>query len=165
MNDRHATISVLRNSGHRLTSQRVEVLSAIEELGGHITVEQIHQRACQRDQLVDVATVYRTVGLLKRLHLVNEVLQGGVAHYELADPDHRHHHMVCEHCGKAIHLPPKFLDGLQEQLMRETGFEPHMEHFTISGLCSDCRKDLVHSHSGHPHHHGDDHTHEAPTVN
>ena len=156
-----STIETIRATGHRLTPQRVMVLTAIDDLGGHLTVEQIHQQVLIRHPSLDIATVYRTVALLKRLHLVNEVVQGGIAHYEAADPAHRHHHLVCEHCGTAFHLDPQYLDALREQLVREVGFEPHMEHFTISGLCADCRKDPAHSHSGnvHRHGHGETHTH------
>ena len=159
MQDYQATIQLLRGSGHRLTPQRVMVVAAIGDLGGHVSVEQIHQRVLERYPFIDVATVYRTVGLLKRLHVLNEVMQGGVGHYELSDPAHRHHHMVCEHCGQAIHLPPQYLDALREQLINETGFEPHMEHFTISGLCAECRKAPEHSHSGHTHDHAQGQAH------
>ena len=153
------TIETIRGTGHRLTHQRVMVLGAIDGLGGHVTVDQIHQRVLARHPNIDVATVYRTVGLLKRLHLLNEVVLDGLSHYETADPQHRHHHLVCEHCGTAIHLPPEYLDGLRDRLLRDVGFEPHMEHFTISGLCAECRKDPAHSHSGHTHAHAHGHTH------
>jgi Fur family ferric uptake transcriptional regulator len=165
MQDQQATIEALRGSGHRLTPQRVMVLSAIGDLGGHVSVDEIHQQVLKQYPYIDVATVYRTVGLLKRLHVVNEVLRGGVGHYELADPADRHHHMVCEHCGRAIHIPTHYLDALHDQLVAETGFDAHMEHFTISGLCADCQRDPAHSHSGksggpgHDHTHGGAHTH------
>ena len=159
MQEYQATVQLLRGSGYRLTPQRMMVIAAIGELGGHVTVERIHQQTLTGYPFMDVATVYRTVGLLKRLHVLNEVTQAGVSHYEIAAPTHRHHHMVCEHCGQAIHLPPKYLDELRERLMRDTGFEPHMEHFTISGLCAECQKDRGHSHSGHVHDHTEGHSH------
>jgi Fur family ferric uptake transcriptional regulator len=149
-------VDVLKGTGHRLTSQRVLILEAVADLGGHITVERIHQRVMEQNPAIDQATVYRTVRLFSDLHLVNEVVLKGVAHYEYADPVSRHHHMVCEHCGTAIHLPPHYLDELQTQLKNDTGFEPHMEHFSISGLCAECRVDTAHSHSGHPHAHHDE---------
>ena len=159
MSAEQTTIQTLRGAGHRLTPQRIMVLAAIDELEGHVPVDRIHQRVLERYPYIDIATVYRTVGLLKRLHLLNEVVQGGVSHYEIADPENRHHHLVCEHCGKAIHLAPRYLDGLRDQLIRDIGFEPHMEHFTISGLCAECRKDRAHSHSGHVHSREHGHTH------
>ena len=47
--------------------------------------------------------------------------------------------IVCEECGEAIDLSPTYLDELRERLVKDVGFEPHMEHFTISGLCDGCR--------------------------
>ena len=158
MTDDDSTIQTLRGSGRRLTPQRMMVLTAIRELGGHVTVDAIHQHVLEQYPYIDIATVYRTVGLLKRLHLVNEVSHGGISRYEIADPDDRHHHMVCEHCGEAFHLAPQYLDSLREQLVRDVGFEPHMEHFTISGLCSECRQNPDHAH-GHTHIHRQEHTH------
>jgi Fur family transcriptional regulator, ferric uptake regulator len=156
ISDHDQTLDLLRGTGHRLTSQRVLILEAIQELGGHVTVERIHQRVMDRNPAIDQATVYRTVRLFSALHLVNEVILKGIAHYEYADPEARHHHMVCEHCGNAFHLPTHYLDELRAQLKNDTGFEPHMEHFSISGLCADCRVDTDHSHSGHAHAHHDD---------
>lgn len=136
--EREKTLEALRQTGYRLTPQRVMILSVIEEEGGHVSVERIHQRVKERYPYIDIATVYRTVNLLKKLHVVTEIAQGNVSQYELARPGRRHHHMVCEECGSAFDLPPHYLDSLKEQLVRDVGFEPHMEHFTISGLCARC---------------------------
>lgn len=145
------TFDILKDTGHRLTAQRALILEAIENIGGHVTVEHIHQRVTHMNSTIDQATVYRTVRLFSDLHLINEVMLKGVSHYEYADPVSRHHHMVCEHCGTAIHLATHYLDRLRLQLKNDTGFDSHMEHFAISGLCGDCRVDTRHSHSGHPH--------------
>ena len=159
MFDSPDTIRTIRDSGHRLTPQRVMVLTAIAEAAGHISVEDIHRRFAEKNPAIDKATVYRTVTLLKRLHLLNEVVRSGISHYEIADPHHRHDHMICEHCGTAIHVPPAYLDELHDRLLLETGFELHMEHSTISGLCADCRADTAHSHRGNAHQHPHTHTH------
>ena len=151
MNDPQTMVRALRGSGHRLTPQRVMVLSAVRELGRHVTVDDIHLRVRETYPFIDIATVYRTVGLLKRLHLLSEVVQGGVSHYETADAADRHHHVVCEHCGKAGQVPPRYLDELRERLLADVGFDVHVEHSAISGLCAECRLDVAHSHSGHGH--------------
>lgn len=161
-----APIDAIKSTGHRMTPQRARVLDAIAKLAGHVAVEAIFHEVNASHPAIDLATVYRTVRLLRSLHLVNEVIQGGVGHYEIADPQARHHHMVCEHCGIAIHLPTRYLDDLRRRLTRDTGFEPHMEHFTISGLCAECRANVGHSHTGHTHAgghahgEGDDHVHD-----
>ncbi len=131
-------LEALKASGHRLTPQRVMVLSAMAEHPGHIGVDDIFQEVHRIYPYVDVATVYRTLQLLVKLHLVTEIQSGSVAHYELVDRK-RHHHMVCESCNATFDLPPQYLDALKKQLVKEVGFEPHMEHFTISGMCAQCR--------------------------
>ena len=149
----------IRASGRRVTIQRVAVLEAIRELEGHVAVDEVAARVREKHPQMDLATVYRTAGLLGRLHLVNEVSIGGVSHYEYASPGARHGHMVCEHCGSAIHAAPELLDELREALLRDTGFELHLEHLTMSGLCPECRRDEGHSHSGHTHSQAQHHEH------
>ncbi|MCI0815522.1 MAG: transcriptional repressor [Chloroflexi bacterium] len=162
MPNEHPIASALHRAGHRLTPQRVMVLSAVGEIGGHVAVDDILARVRQEYPFIDVATVYRTVGLLKRLHLLNEVVQGGVSRYEVADPERRHDHLVCEHCGKAVQIPTRFLDDLRERLVAEAGFDLHVEHSALSGLCADCRQDVAHSHSGHGHAPEPERHHERP---
>ena len=141
----------IKAAGRRLTVQRAAVMDAIRELGGHVTVDRIAARLRETHPQIDIATVYRAVDLLGRLHLINEVNVGGVSHYEYAAPGQRYAHMVCEHCGATFHIEPETLAELRERLWRETGFDLHTEHFTMSGLCADCGRDTAHSHSGHGH--------------
>ena len=155
------TAEAIRATGRRVTIQRVAVLDAIRELEGHVAVDEVAARVREKHPQMDLATVYRTAGLLSRLHLLNEVSIGGVSHYEYASPEDRHGHMVCEHCGSAIHASPNLLDELREALLRDTGFELHLEHLTMSGLCRECRQDETHSHSGHTHAQAQQHRHSA----
>ena len=149
----------MRAAGLRITAQRLAVLDAVRGIGGHVTVERIAASLRGSSPPVDVATVYRAVGLLSRLHLLNEVSIGGVSHYEYADPGLRHGHLVCEHCGAAAHAPSARLDELRERLLRDVGFDLHVEHLTLSGLCEACREDEAHSHSGHTHAQSQRHEH------
>ena len=127
----------LREKGYRVTPQRVMVLSAFGEREGHLGVEQIYQRVRQAYPYIDVATVYRTLQLFKRLHLVTEIELGGVMRFELAEAG-GHHHMVCRQCRKAFDLSPSYLAEFRQRLIREFGFEPDLEHFAIAGLCALC---------------------------
>ena len=146
-------------TGRRVTIQRVAVMEAIRELEGHVAVDEVAARVREKHPQMDLATVYRTAGLLSRLHLLNEVSIGSVSHYEFASPGRRHGHMVCEHCGETIHTAPAHLDELRDALLRDTGFELHLEHLTMSGLCRECRQDEGHSHSGHTHAQAQHHDH------
>ncbi len=130
-------LEVIKNTGYRLTPQRVMVVSALAEQPGHIGVDDIYEAVHRLYPYIDVATVYRTLQLLKRLHLVTELDVGGLARYELVEAN-RHHHMVCRDCGDAFDFSPRYMEDFRKTLMDEFGFEPDLEHFAIGGLCSDC---------------------------
>ena len=55
----------LRSAGYRLTPQRVMILSAIASSPGHMTAEDIHEKVKKSYRFIDIATVYRTIQLLK----------------------------------------------------------------------------------------------------
>ncbi len=141
----------IKAAGRRVTVQRAAVMDAIREIGGHAPVDRIVARLRESHPQIDIATVYRTVDLLGRLHIINEVRVGDVSHYEYAAPGSHHGHMVCEHCGETFHLPPEHLRELRDRLRADAGFDLHAEHLTLSGLCRECVRDVAHSHSGHSH--------------
>jgi len=128
----------LREVGYRLTPQRMLIVSIIHDSKGHITAEEIHKRVVQHYPYVDISTVYRTLQLLKKLHLVSETdLGGGRVQYELSEGE-RHHHLVCRQCGSALPIDDELIDSLRERLLEEHGFHADMEHFAIFGVCSRC---------------------------
>ena len=136
----HGTmIESLREVGYRLTPQRMLIVSIIHDSKGHITAEQIHSRVVQQYPYVDISTVYRTLQLLKKLHLVSETdLGGGRVQYELSEGE-GHHHLVCRTCGSTFPLDDEVIEPLRERLLEKHGFQADMEHFAIFGVCSRCR--------------------------
>lgn len=130
----------LREKGLRLTPQRLFVVSAIADGKGHLGVDELHQRVKESYPYIDIATVYRTVHLLKKLGLVTEVGIGDRLHYELTDPDRLHHHLVCSTCENAFDLDPTYVEEFRHTLTTEYHFEPDFKNFTVSGICAECRK-------------------------
>ena len=130
----------LREMGYRLTPQRMLILAAVAEGDGHMGVDEVHRRAKEAYPYVDIATIYRTLHLLKKLGVVTEVAIGDRLHYELTDPAGKHHHMVCRRCHGAFNLSPHYLEEFHSTLMSEFGFEPDLEHFSITGVCAPCRE-------------------------
>ena len=129
----------VKAEGLRLTPQRLIILSAIADGEGHMNVDEIYRRAKEAYPYMDIATVYRTLHVFKKLRLVTEVGMGDRLHYELTDPNARHHHMVCERCSKAYNLSPSYLDEFRSRLVSEFNFEPDLDNFTVTGICAECR--------------------------
>jgi Fur family ferric uptake transcriptional regulator len=132
-------IESLRERGYRLTPQRLLVLSIVAGGGDHMGVDEVFRRAQQAYPYMDIATVYRTLHLFKKLGVVTEVAIGDRLHYELKDPNGHHHHMVCRECHGAYNLSPHYLEEFRSILIHEFGFEPDLDHFAISGICANCR--------------------------
>ncbi len=135
---RQGILEELRVRGVRLTPQRLLILNAVAEGEGHLGVDEVFRQAKQSYPYMDIATVYRTLHLFKRLGVVTEVAIGDRLHFEIRDPDRRHHHMVCAKCGGAYDLAPDYLDGFREALMKEFSFEPDLDNFTVTGVCANC---------------------------
>lgn len=143
-----SAVESLREQGYRLTPQRLLVLSIVAECIGHIGVEQVFGLSKKIYPYMDIATVYRTLHLFKKLNVVTEVAIGDRLHYELTDPKGKHNHMVCHVCSGAFNLSPHYLEQFRSTLLREFNFSPNLEHFTISGVCSNCQTE-------YPDHHPD----------
>ncbi len=129
----------IRHQGYRLTPQRMLIMSIVADGDGHLGVDEVFRRTKEGYPYMDIATVYRTLHLFKQLGVVTEVAIGDRLHFELTDPDGRHHHMVCRVCAGAFNLSPHYLEEFQKALVEEFGFEPDLDNFTVTGVCSNCQ--------------------------
>jgi len=138
MSGHSAIMDSLRQVGYRLTPQRMLIVSLIHDSKGHVTAEELHSRVVEQYPFVDISTVYRTLQLLKKLHLVSETdLGGGRVQYELTQ-EGRHHHLVCRRCGATSPLDDEMIEPLRGRLLEKHGFQADMEHFAIFGTCQKC---------------------------
>ena len=133
-------VASLSEQGYRMTPQRIMVLAAIENSEHHISAEEIYAQVIAKYPHFNISTVYRTLELLHRLGLVTETdLGGGRVRYHPADKG-RHHHLVCQGCGKVIDLDESVLDDLKAVLRRDYRFDPDTRHMAFFGRCADCQK-------------------------
>ncbi|MBA7658880.1 Ferric uptake regulation protein [subsurface metagenome] len=129
----------LRELGYRLTPQRQLILTALQESDDHISAEEIHAQVRVKYPHVNISTVYRTLELLKNLHLVTETDLGGRRfRYHYADKGH-HHHLICERCGTTIETAESPFLSLKRTLLKEYGFKASISHLAIFGRCANCR--------------------------
>ena len=113
---------VLRAEGYRLTPQRMMVLEAIEKSDDHIiSAEEIYSYAYAKYPYINISTVYRTLELLKTLHLVTETdLGGGRFRYHPAGKAY-HHHLVCHKCGRVQDIDATVFKRLRDELRVKYG--------------------------------------------
>ncbi|MGH9602146.1 MAG: Fur family transcriptional regulator [Terriglobales bacterium] len=135
--------SELLARGVRLTRQRRTILGVMETATRHLEAGQILRKARKLDAGVDRATVYRTLGLLKRHGLIDELdlmHLRGEAHYYERRPRRDHLHMTCLHCGQVREFESSLFDKLKREVERECRFHIAVARLEIGGYCAKCRK-------------------------
>jgi Fur family ferric uptake transcriptional regulator len=132
------TATILRGAGARLTPQRMLIVSTVRHANGHIGASHILEHVRELYPYVDLSTVYRTLGVLKKMHLVTETDMGtGDYTYEWIQHN-RHHHLICKVCGAVISVNEHFLETVGAEILEEYGFRADLDHIAIFGVCSDC---------------------------
>ena len=131
----------LRERGFRLTPQREMVLSALHEIEGFATADEIYERVSALSSSVDISTVYRTLELLQNFHLVASVDPGdGQRRYELLGLHGQHFHLVCRSCGRIVGVEPRAIGSFATRMREQYDFEIDLEHLSIPGLCRECAR-------------------------
>jgi len=130
----------LLKKGYRLTPQRMMVVEALHSKESHISAEEIFEQLKAKYPYANISTVYRTLELLKGLGLAAEIDIGdGLLRYHAIE-NGRHHHLVCNKCGKMIELSESELFPLEKSIMKNQGFKTDLTHLAIFGLCSGCQE-------------------------
>lgn len=130
---------IMHAAGYRVTPQRVMILDAVCEGGGHTTLKQVSVRLRKMDPSIDRSSLYRTLKLFVQLGLVvSAETPAGETVYEIPKP-HRHHHLVCRACGKEQEIGQEAIRGMVALVSREYRFTVDMDHLVLYGLCEACR--------------------------
>ncbi|CAI8403227.1 MAG: Ferric uptake regulation protein [SAR116 cluster bacterium MED-G04] len=109
-------------AGVRMTHQRRIIIELIDEADDHPDVETIYRRAIAIDRTISLATIYRTVGVLEEVGVIEKLEVGdGKARYEMAG-DH-HEHLVDVDSGEIHEFQHEELERLKETIARDMGFE------------------------------------------
>jgi Fur family ferric uptake transcriptional regulator len=131
----------LRQRGIRLTRQRRVILQVMDRAEQHLDVDQILQRAQQIDADVHLVTVYRTIDLLKRQGLIDELdllhLRGDRHYYETHGP-RDHIHVACLRCGKVREFESRLYEQLKDQISRDCDIKVTVSRTEVGGICNDC---------------------------
>jgi Fur family ferric uptake transcriptional regulator len=130
---------IMHRAGHRVTPQRVMILDAVCEGGGHTTLKQVSIRLQKMDDSIDRSSVYRTLKLFVALGLVvSAETPTGETVYEIPKPT-PHHHLICRGCGKEQEIGQDAMDGSFVLIARRYGFRVQTDHLVLYGLCAECQ--------------------------
>ena len=125
----------------RLTRQRRVILQVMDDAEQHLDVDQILERAQKIDSGVALVTVYRTIDLLKKHGLIDELdllhLRGDRHYYETHGP-RDHIHVACLRCGKVREFESRLYEQLKQQIARDFNMKVTVSRTEVGGYCAEC---------------------------
>ncbi|HVN09415.1 MAG TPA: transcriptional repressor [Patescibacteria group bacterium] len=131
----------LGSRGRRLTRQRRVIVRVMDTAQRHLDIDEIYARARKLDQHIHRVTVYRTVDMLKKLGLIDELdllhLRGDRHYYETHAP-REHIHIACLRCGKVREFESELYDEMKRQIEQQLDMKITMSRTEVGGYCRSC---------------------------
>ncbi|RDU69033.1 transcriptional repressor [Helicobacter cholecystus] len=129
----------LKNSGLKITPQRITILQEIEKVG-HATVEEIYERILQIYPSISLATIYKNLISMCEAGIINEIkppLQK--QRYEINHTPHSH--LICQICGSLqdVEINTAKMIELKEI---PNDFQINAMSVSIYGICKKCKENL-----------------------
>jgi Fur family ferric uptake transcriptional regulator len=139
--DRRPLLQELTLRGVRITGQRKILVETIQESGRHLDAAGLLELARRRDPGINRATVYRTLDLLKKLRLIDELdlmHLDGEKHFYEAKTTIDHMHLACFECGRIEEFTSPVFERLKAEISRQKGFHIRVARLEVGGRCSRC---------------------------
>lgn len=134
-------IRMLRDKGCRLTPQRLAMLRILSKSEGHPSAEQIYEQIKVDYPTTSLATIYKTLSLLKNMGEVLELTFASVgSHYDGNKP-YPHPHVICTKCGQILDPEFEAVVGIDQEIARQTGYKITHQQLNFFGLCPKCQKE------------------------
>jgi Fur family peroxide stress response transcriptional regulator len=132
-------LAKLKDHDFRITPQRLAVLKVLAASEGHPSVERIYESVRSQFPTTSIATIYKTVALLKQENEVIEIsFPDGSNRYDGNKP-YPHPHLICTRCRKIIDPDLSSLEDLAREVTKETGFQITTHRVDFFGICRECQ--------------------------
>ena len=133
-------VQQLKEKGYRLTPQRMAVLKVLAASREHPSIESIYEQVQQDFPMTSLATIYKTVAVLKEVGEVSELNFGeDYSRFDAADP-HSHPHLICIRCKRVLDIDITLQAQLEEQVSHTYGYKVLSHRIDFFGLCPDCQE-------------------------
>jgi Fur family peroxide stress response transcriptional regulator len=132
-------IEALRKKGYKATSQRIAICRFALRSRDHPTAQRIYREVKQVHPTVSLATVYKTLHVLKELRFVQELAfaEGETRFDSYMEP---HANLVCRGCGNISDVDDPLTQEMVARVAATARFIVTGQRLDFYGLCERCGK-------------------------
>src|SRR2546426_1641824 len=140
MKQRKELQKLLTEKKLKKTSQRALIWTALLELKGHPSVEEIRDSLLAQGHRIGLATIYRTIKILLQSGFIRQSKLHGMTRYEPVVSQPNHLHFICNVCGTTVEFPSRKIESLIKRATDAHDFEERYSRYAIFGICKTCLK-------------------------
>lgn len=129
----------LKDGDHRITPQRLAIFKILAHSAGHPSAETIYGELVKHYPTMSLATVYKTLALLKEEGEVLELQFSDLGNRYDGNKPYSHPHVICTGCGEIVDPSLFDLNEITAKMMAETGFKIVAHRLDFYGICPDCQ--------------------------
>ncbi len=132
-----SAIEALRSKGYKATPQRIAICRIALNSRAHPSAQQVYDEVKKIHPTVSLATVYKTLEVLRDLDLVQELnFAKGQARFDsYMNP---HINLICQQCGEIIDLDDITAKEITKKVAVATKFKPNGQRIDVYGICQKC---------------------------
>lgn len=124
-----------------LSRQRRLVLDILRETKGHLDADELYRKANARNARISLATVYRSLALLRKANLIQENRLGeNQAHFEPSQGA-LHHRFTCLKCGRVVEFHSSQVEQATRSFSKWEKIRLTEVRLELHGYCANCRPD------------------------
>jgi len=129
---------MLREMGCKVTPQRLAIYEVLKTCNMHPTAETIYDIISSDYPTMSLATVYKTLDLLKEAKIIQELnISGNTARYDVNPAPHPH--IICTKCGKIENVDMKISKNLLNKARKSTDYNIGNIQLYFFGVCPYCK--------------------------
>ena len=129
---------ILRSEGFKVTPQRIAIYQALTGHHNHPTAELIYQSLRAEHPSMSLATVYKTVEILRQIGLV-QFLNAGEDSFRYDARVDAHSHVQCTECKRVDDIEIEET-SLLKNIDASTEYKLTKHQFYFYGICPGCQQ-------------------------
>jgi Fur family peroxide stress response transcriptional regulator len=130
-------VEALRKKGYKATPQRIAICRFVIHSRDHPTAQRIYKEVKAQYPTVSLATVYKTIDVLKELRMAQELATvDGDTRFD-SDME-AHLNLVCVRCGKIRDFDGMIVKEMLAKVAGKAKFNVRAQSLAVYGLCQNC---------------------------